>query len=808
MTSSTHTSTAVRRSALCVAALMGVILAYGVGAWMVLLRHFQGGHEHAGPSLVTHWLGDATLALPGVIVAVALSLRFAARKLAPGDGGAALTRQAIATGAAAPAAAVAFAASYPARAWLFGASESEALPPPVRIARDTLLALAIALPVAALGASLLLADRRAAGAWRVSRSRAILLAGSAALLAAASLGGSVRAADPGPGAPCPAAAPVKAFDVSAIDVDITLNRFGDHDPTGKMYVLTNRIADVRAEEHAALPTRVSIGLKEDPIQPLTLRANEGDCVEITFRNSATVGPYGIHLDGLSYDIGSSGDAIGQNPRSDVALGDVRTYRYYIPNDPTAEGAHYMRPGPGNRAAIDHGLFGVLAVEPPGSAYLNITTGAPIESGWEASIIPGAGKPSFREFVQIYHEVGDEDFLISTKDGGKVPLVDPITTSYRPDSRAINYRSEAFMNRLQANDLQESQGYGSYAFGDPAPQKIREFPTDPTKIRLVHGGGEMFHVFHLHGGGDRWRANPLADKTYDYSDTGLNKHPKTQSSPSTRLDSQAFGPGESYNLEIEGGAGAVQQGAGDFLYHCHIAEHYISGMWSFWRVYDTKQPDLAPLPDRVAPADAVDSSQLIGKTINGMAITAGNLDSWIRQQLPAQGIQKSDQDASVWNWTTDPAHPSVYLGEPEDKGPWPDLPNIDPSHPGSLITDLAPGNIVSTPTGDRPKIMFDPINGRPVWPLMRPHVGHRPPFSPNGHSGAPWLGENGGTAPSTSGPLNPFASRDDGLCPAGSPVRHFNVVAITLPIKNTKTKTDPTGMIYTLAHDKAGVYDGT
>ena len=127
---------------------------------------------------------------------MALSLRLAARKLAPGDGGSALQRQAIATGAAAPAAALAFAASYPARAWLFGASESDALPPPVRIARDTLLALALALPLAALGASLLLADRRAAGAWRVSRSRAILLAGSAALLAAASLGGSVRAADP------------------------------------------------------------------------------------------------------------------------------------------------------------------------------------------------------------------------------------------------------------------------------------------------------------------------------------------------------------------------------------------------------------------------------------------------------------------------------------------------------------------------------------------------------------------------------------------------------------------------------------
>ena len=128
---------------------------------------------------------------------------------------------------------------------------------------------------------------------------------------------------------------------------------------------------------------------------------------------------------------------------------------------------------------------------------------------------------------------------------------------------------------------------------------RGYQGDPTKIRILHAGSEMFHVFHLHGGGIRWRFNPVADTTYDYQDTGLNKQPKTQLSPSTRLDSQAFGPGESYNLEIEGGAGGVQQGAGEFLFHCHIAEHYISGMWSFWRVYDTLQPDLAPLPDRAA-----------------------------------------------------------------------------------------------------------------------------------------------------------------------------------------------------------------
>src|SRR4029077_20809070 len=139
--------------------------------------------------------------------------------------------------------------------------------------------------------------------------------------------------------------------------------------------------------------------------------------------TANTDVYGLHIDGLSYEMSSSGDAIGNNAKSAVAgSGGQATYTFWIPDDPTLEGAHYIHPGPGNRQAVAHGLFGALVVEPPGSTYLNMTTGGPLESGWEATIVPGTGKPSFREFVQIYHEVGDESFLISTKSGGTVPLV--------------------------------------------------------------------------------------------------------------------------------------------------------------------------------------------------------------------------------------------------------------------------------------------------------------------------------------------------------------------------------------------------
>jgi manganese oxidase len=767
------------------AAWRAVPLTYGIGLWLVVLHHAEGAHEEGEPPLVVHALRDSTLALPAIVLAVWAATRFAERVLRTDPGASPSRRAAVVDTAVAVAASAAMAAGSPLHERLFAAHETNELPLALHVSRDALLALAVALPLTRILAT-----------FRRRRPLAVAVVVAAVV---ASTGSAVNAAALGPGNPCPAGAPLKQFDVQAIDVDITLNRFGDHDPAGKMYALSARLPDVRAQEASH---QVSTGLGNDAIQPLVIRANEGDCVEVAFTNNASGGPFGIHIDGLSFDVGSSGDAVGANPDTAAAQGTTTLYRYFVPNDPRLEGAHYLRPGPGNRGAVSHGLFGVLAVEPPGSTYLDPATGGAQPSGWQAIIVPGTGRPSFREFVQIYHEVGNESDVIRDKSGGALPQTDPLTTSYRPGARAIDYRSEPFMNRLQANHNEKALGYGSYTFGDPATPIPRSYLGEPTKFRLVHGGGEMFHVHHLHGGGDRWRANPLADPTQNYGATGLDKHPKTQLAPSTRLDSQALGPGESYNLEIEGGAGGVQQAAGDFLWHCHIVEHYVSGMWSFWRVYDTRQPNLVPLPDRAAPPQAVDSAGLIGRTMpNGTVITNDNLDDWIRPQLPPQGVRKGIEDASVWDWTIDRSNPSgpTYLGEPEDTRPWPDLPNVVPGHPGSFPGDQY--------VGDRPKILFDPVNGRPAWPLLRPHIGFRPPFSPRGHTGAPWLGENGGAAPTST--VDPYAGRADGLCPSGAPVRRFNVVSIERPIQITKKgAVDPTGMIYVLAHDKAAVLNGS
>src|SRR4051812_24413491 len=773
-----------------VVAAFALVLAYGGGLWLNVLHIAEGGYERNEPPLVLHWLRDATLALPLVLVAVWAGVLMARRLIERSDCRSRLLSALTLGACVALLSAVAGALGGPAHAAVFGATHGgHELSLPVHLVRDGLLALVVDVPLAALVAFGL----RNTDPWaapRVNHWLRPVSPGQRALVKVAlgfiviapaaifmqSAGTELATADAAP-APCAPSSPVKHFDVSAIDVDIPLNKFGDHDPSGKMYVLDSEIDRVRAEERSRQVTR---GLRNDAIQPLVIRANQGDCVEIKFTNQASGGEYGVHIDGLAFDLASSGDAIGNNPSSAVSRGDSRTYKFWVPREPETEGAHYMRPGPGYRQAVSHGMFGALVAEPPGSKYLNMDTGEELKSGWEASIVPGNGKKAFREYTQLYHEVGDEDFRIKNKDGGDLPLVDPHTTGYRPGSRAINYRAEPFMNRLERYPHGDGVGYSSYPFGDPATPTPRSYKGDPTKMRIVHAGTEMFHIFHMHGGGIRWRFNPQADPSFDYQDTGLNKHPK-ELSASARLDSQSIGPGESYNLEIEGGAGGVQQGAGEFLFHCHISEHYVGGgMWGFWRVHDTNQPDLKPLPDREALPTAVDSTQLIGKTMpDGTTLTRDNLDQWIRPQLPPQGVPSNIDDSQVWNWDVQQtADGPLYLREPEEKENWANSAAGDgihelPGHPG-----LYPGDAPVGPQ-DRPKILFNPTNGRPAFPLLRLHVGKKNPFSPNGHTGAPWLGETADQPKLRSGP-DPWANRPDGICPSDSHIRTYNVVGLELP----------------------------
>ncbi len=601
------------------------------------------------------------------------------------------------------------------------------------------------------------------------------------------------------GARCDPTAPVREYRVVAINVEVTLNRFLDYDPEGRMYVLEEELERVRQEEAQNRDARadraesaVSLGLQGDAIQPLTLRANQGECLRIVLRNALEGGePASLHIHGSSAYVASTGaPAIATNSDSMAASGGEVAYQWMIGED---EGTYYFHSHGDGRLQTSHGLFGALIVEPRGSTYLNPIGGGELKSGWSAIIQDPQGS-DFREYAVFYHEIGNERFRHRTKSGQLVPFVDPFTSSYKPGGRALNYRSEPFMDRLQlqydkTGAFDRSQAYSSYTFGDPATPIARSYLGDPVKTRLVHGGSEVFHVHHTHGGAIRWRRQPgTEDSGFD---RGLDKSPPLRPQASERVDAQSIGPSETYNLESECGSGGCQQSVGDFLTHCHVAHHYISGMWAIWRVYSTRQggavsqdglPPLMELPDRLGQVEyAVTSRELAGRTVDWKGrtfqVTRDNLAEWVERQLPPPGVPKG-YDASVLDWRKEG---DLYLNEPDSDQVWPDFRSPAP--------------------GVRPPFYFDPRTGKLAYPFLRPHLGKRPPFAPN-HGPAPFLSPiQQGRSPPQPGENGPWS-----LCPAGTKLREFVIHAITLPISlNRKANlVDPVGQLYVLKEEEDAI----
>ena len=131
---------------------------------------------------------------------------------------------------------------------------------------------------------------------------------------------------------CPTSAPRRNYDVVAIDVDITLNRSGDHDPLGRMYTLASRLDAVRAAE-SQKAAAVSLGLQGDVIQPLVLRVIPGECLSVHFTNQLADEPASFHLhDSALVVAGGGGSATAANPAAMAAPGASVDYEWMVLED--------------------------------------------------------------------------------------------------------------------------------------------------------------------------------------------------------------------------------------------------------------------------------------------------------------------------------------------------------------------------------------------------------------------------------------------------------------------------------------------
>ncbi|THJ25138.1 MAG: hypothetical protein CAF45_002100 [Nitrospira sp. CG24E] len=644
------------------------------------------------------------------------------------------------------------------------------------------------------------------------------------------------------GGKCPVGVPIKQYDVSMINIEITLNRWLDFYP-GYMYVLTQDLDKVRAEEAKNKVARdadgfntgaVSTGLQGDMIQPLVLRANQGDCVKMTLRNQMESEDGSLFISASSMIVSATGKpALTTNPESIVAPGKAQEFEWYI-HPQMQEGVRQFHSYSHDRELTVMGLFGAFIVEPKGSKYLDaLGSGGPApetRSGWQVNIDNGFG-PDFREFVLFYHEIGDEAFRPLNKKGDFLPQRDPLTDAYRPGGRAINYRSEPFgidQMHLQHEYFgfeDESMGYSAYTFGDVPTTIPRGYMGDPVKWRLVHGGSEVFHSHHPHSGTIRWQRSPRADQEEHWykGQDGPVKYPVVRTK-SDRVDVEVIGPSEALDLEPECGGGGCQHLAGEFLFHCHVAHHYVAGMWGYARFYNTLQvgsahtdtmPDLRELPDRQGRMKlGVSSDKLIGTTVDWFGKSFKivdksqktnwkadpaivNIKDWVEMFVPAQGQpghtndekgQIMAYDSTVWDWKWDG---NIARGERESTAQ-------NPKYQWAAKWD----------DSTRPAILFDPTTAKMSWPLFKPHFGKRVPFSAN-HNGAPWLepihqDENGER---TSEPAMPGEQGRWSLCPDNANRKHYNIHFVRMPITLAKKQgkepamVDKDGLIYVLHEEE-------
>ena len=187
-------------------------------------------------------------------------------------------------------------------------------------------------------------------------------------------------------------------DVVALDQVFYYNRLGAMNPAGMIYALKADVVDLAGGPNPG-PGNAMLRPDHRP-RPLTLRVNEGDCLQVHFTNwlsqnlagslPAPVPPNdppnstpvrnddgpatrtaSFHVMGLQpKDIVSDASNVGNNPSGLVGPGGSLTYTFYAEKEGTflAYSTAATTGGEGDGGSLAHGLFGAVNVENKGAEW--------------------------------------------------------------------------------------------------------------------------------------------------------------------------------------------------------------------------------------------------------------------------------------------------------------------------------------------------------------------------------------------------------------------------------------------------------
>lgn len=362
---------------------------------------------------------------------------------------------------------------------------------------------------------------------------------------------------------------VKVFELALIQAKVTYNRFGWHDPQGRFFVLKEEL-----EKHGGLESYIKkIECGKIKAEPLVIRANDGDCIEIRLTNLlpeyieespfqqmtlTDIAGYHIHL--VKFDtIVSDGAANGWNNIAGARQYETLIERFFAN---TQLNTVFFHDHLFANSHQQHGVFGSLLIEEAGATFHHIKTGKELKFGTKAVIRRKDGT-SFREFALFVHDFA----LLFDREGNPLNPPEVPGSHDDPGVMGINYRCEPMRERLKCHK-DAAYVFSSIVHGDPATPILETYPGDEIIIRLLDGAHEEQHSFNL---------------------TGMSWRKEIADIHSPMAASQTIGISEAFNVRIEEG-----YGPGDYLYYYGGIDDVWLGLWGIIRVYDKVCKKLKPL----------------------------------------------------------------------------------------------------------------------------------------------------------------------------------------------------------------------
>ncbi|MDH3503462.1 MAG: LysM peptidoglycan-binding domain-containing protein, partial [Nitrospirota bacterium] len=370
---------------------------------------------------------------------------------------------------------------------------------------------------------------------------------------------------------CPEGAPVKSFNVVALDhpgmsfnsnapeaIEVDFERKIElRNPEAKIYVLEDEVQKVGGDVQP---------------MPLTLRANVGDCLQVKLTNKLKEGRASFSAFGLAFDPkDSQGVNLGNNPGDQtVAAGESRTYTYYA--DPFNGETQTLVWDWGNVATNPrNGLFGGIIIGPKGSTYRDPKTGEDIslKNSWNADVIVDQTIQGYENRVN-YRDVAlyfqDEDNIIGTSFMPYVQNVAGLT--------GVNYRAEPYLQREEAGCslgrmFQPCQVDNPQ---DPVTPVIEAHAGDKVRIHVFGASSEQNGMFTVEK--HEWPIEPFLP--------GADMISTVEFSGSEDID--VF-------LPSAGGKWAM---AGDYVWSNGRLPYSQSGQWGYLRVLPNTDQRILPL----------------------------------------------------------------------------------------------------------------------------------------------------------------------------------------------------------------------